>query len=75
MLTLEASRDEEKTDADAANVWHKKERHWAYAKRSLRMPSSADLGKVECKYEAGSIHITVPKLAEEKGRAREVEIK
>lgn len=75
VLSIEAAREEEKTEAGGGDTVHRRERVATWAKRSLRLPTSADTGSVDAKYEDGVLQLTIPKKKEEKERKRKVEVK
>lgn len=56
-------KKEEKKDEDDEK-WHRYERSYSFAQRSLRMPEEADLQHIKAKYEDGVLKLVVPKSKE-----------
>lgn len=60
---LEKEQDQAKGDTDSSTTWHHTERSGVFAKRSIRLPETADTTAGNASYEDGVLSITFPKKA------------
>jgi HSP20 family protein len=73
LLTI---RGEKKIERDEKkDTWHITERAYGSFARRLSLSASVDQEKIEATFEKGVLHVTLPKVAEEKASARKIEIK
>ena len=54
--------------------YHRQERSSTFASRSIRMPETADLGKIGARYQDGVLLLTVPKQADMTAKHRQIQI-
>jgi HSP20 family protein len=66
VLTIRGEKKQEKEKKTPR--MHVFERSYGLFERAFALPQSADLEKVKAEFENGVLTITVPKLAQEKGR-------
>ena len=69
VISGERKEDHEKKDASAIST----ERHYGSFYREITLPEDVDPEKVEAAYEAGVLHVSVPKI--ESVKAKPIEIK
>jgi HSP20 family protein len=69
-LTIRGSREEEETQKTANVTRH--ERRFGKFERMITLPPHVDAGKVEAKYEKGTLTITVPRIPGEGPKRVEV---
>jgi HSP20 family protein len=50
------------------------ERHYGAFRRSFRLPETVDDSKIKASFEKGVLHLTLPKAAEAKRKAKKIEI-
>jgi len=73
LLTI---RGEKKVEREEKNdTWHLIERSSGSFARRLSLSAGIDTEKIEAKFEKGVLSVTLPKLAEEKTKAKKIEIK
>lgn len=64
----------ERTAVESENaVWHRKERYFGKFTRNVELPSLVDANKVEAKYDAGVLKLTMPKA--DTAKPRKIEVK
>jgi HSP20 family protein len=59
MLTISGKRQFE--SEDKGDTWHRIERGFGTFARSIRLPQTADTGKIEAAFDKGVLTVTVPK--------------
>jgi len=73
LLTI---RGEKKIEREEKNdTWHLIERSSGSFARRLSLSAAVDTDKIEAKFEKGVLSVMLPKLAEEKTKARKIDIK
>jgi HSP20 family protein len=70
VLTVTGEKKHEKTETE--DNYRRTERSYGYFKRSVKLPSSVDAGKVTAVYKDGVLKVTMPKL--ESSKAKEIPI-
>lgn len=65
-LTLRGERKEEKETKK--EDYFRKERLYGSFMRSITLPSSVDVDKIDASYKDGVLHLTLPKTTEAKGK-------
>ena len=70
VLTLTASRQEE--EEKDGETWHRRERRSGRFVRRIRLPFGVDAEAVEAAYRDGLLTVSLPRVAEERGRKIEV---
>jgi HSP20 family protein len=66
--TLSVSAERRFTPSAAGEEVHRSERPFGAFSRSFTLPSSVDAGRVEARYEAGVLTVTLPKREEARAR-------
>ena len=72
VLTVSGEKKQEKTE-DNDNLC-RVERSYGFFKRSVRLPSEVDAGKVKATFKDGILKVTLPKLESKKPREIEVQV-
>ncbi len=72
ILTVKGERKFEKEEKE--ENFHRIERRFGSFTRSFTLPNSVDTGKVEAKYEAGVLKVTLPKRAEAKPKQVKISV-
>lgn len=72
VLTIHGQRKEEIEEGGPERRWHRVERRSGEFARSVRLPASIDLDRVEARCEHGVLTVTLPKSEEEKPKHIEV---
>jgi HSP20 family molecular chaperone IbpA len=74
VLTLCVNREDEKKreeeDKETGVTWHHSERSHYYAKRSIRLPETADESKAKASYVDGVLAISFPKVKAEETKMK-----
>ena len=73
--TLSVAAERRVTALPAGEEYHRSERAYGALARSFRLPTSVDAARVEARYEAGVLTVTLPKREESKARAIPVVVK
>lgn len=73
--TLEVAAERRFTQPAAGEELHRSERAYGAFGRSFRLPTSVDAARVEARYEAGVLTVTLPKREEAKARAIPVTVR
>jgi HSP20 family protein len=71
MLTITGSREFSKEENEA--TYHRIERSYGSFARSIRLPRTADVEKIDASFDKGVLRITVPKA--EAAKPRQIEVK
>ena len=74
ILTVSAERVSRQDDEDEAGKWKRVERSYGKVSRSLELPPNADIENIKATLDAGVLHLSVAKLAEEIPRTRTVQV-
>ncbi len=71
-----AIRGEKKLERDEKkDTWHIVERTYGSFQRRLALSEDVDQEKIEARFDKGVLHVTLPKLPEEKKSSKKIEIK
>ncbi len=73
MLTISGKRQFE--SEDKGDTWHRLERGFGTFARSIRLPQTADTGKIEAAFDKGVLTVTVPKTEQAKPKTIKVQSK
>lgn len=69
-------RGEKKVERDEkGETWHIVERSSGSFARQLGLPANVDADKIEAKFDKGVLSVTLPKLPDEKAKAKKIEVK
>ncbi len=73
VLTLRGEKKIEREEK--GQTWHIVERSSGSFSRQLALPCAIDAEKIEAKFDKGVLTVELPKMAEEKAKAKKIEIK
>lgn len=69
-------RGEKKVERDETkDTWHLVERSCGSFARQIALPTTVDVEKIDAKFDAGVLKITLPKKPEEQAKTKKIEIK
>ncbi|HVP58289.1 MAG TPA: Hsp20/alpha crystallin family protein [bacterium] len=72
VLTVTGEKKQESTEN--TKDYRKVERSYGYFKRSVKLPSSVEPGKVKAAYKDGVLRVTMPKLASKKPKEIAIQV-
>jgi len=72
VLTISGEKKEEKKED--REDYHLSERHYGSVKRTFPVPDTVDLAKAEANFKNGVLHVTLPKKAPAKAKAKKIPI-
>ena len=73
VLSFSVESKKEKKEDDKDKKYHRYERTHTFVSRSVRLPQTADLGKVKASYADGVLSLEIPKQ-EEKSSSRRITV-
>jgi HSP20 family protein len=73
VLTIKGERKQEKEEK--GKKFHRIERFYGSFTRSFTLPDNVDESKIVASFKDGMLNLTIPKTAEKKPKAIDVEIK
>ncbi|KAK2077484.1 hypothetical protein QBZ16_004329 [Prototheca wickerhamii] len=73
VLSFSVESKQEKKEDDKDKKYHRYERTQTFVSRSVRLPQTADLGKVKASYTDGVLSLEIPKQ-EEKSSSRRITV-
>lgn len=73
VLSLSVESKKESKEEDKSKKYHRYERTHTFVSRSVRLPQTADLSKVQATYENGVLNLQIPKQ-EEKSSSRRITV-
>jgi HSP20 family protein len=73
-ISVEKTAGKEETKEEKGVKYHRQERSSTFASRSIRMPETADLGKIGARYQDGVLLLSVPKQADTAAKHRQIQI-
>jgi len=73
VLTVKGEKMEEKEEKE--NDYHLRERRFGPFKRSIRVPETVDLDKIEATFKKGVLTVTLPKIPGTQKPERKIEVK
>lgn len=73
-VVVEGRKEERRADAGARPAYERAERDYGQFRRVFELPGPADLSRSTAALEAGLLTITVPRIADRRGRVRPVRI-
>lgn len=73
-ISVDKTASKEETKEEKGVKYHRQERSHNFARRSVRMPETADLSKVSARYQDGVLHLTVHKMEEKHPKNRQIQI-
>ena len=72
VLTIAGEKEQELTDAPPAKNYYLSERFYGAFQRSFALPRTVDMEHVKADFDKGVLTVTLPKLAQAKGRQIEI---
>jgi len=73
MLTIEGEKQEK--HEQAKKDYHFRERRYGHFRRSMRVPSDADAGKITASFKQGILSVEIPKTGGARKRGRKIAVK
>ena len=73
VLTIKGEKEENKEEKK--EDFHLRERRFTSFERSIRLPETVDVEKIEAKFKNGVLKVTMPKTAEAQKSAKKIEVK
>jgi len=73
VLTVKGQKEEGKEEKK--EDFHLRERRFTSFERSIRLPETVDVEKIEAKFKNGVLKVTMPKTAEAQKSAKKIEVK
>lgn len=73
VLTIKGKTEEAKEEKNEG--YHLKERRYGAYERSVRIPETVEMGKIEAAFKNGVLTVTMPKVAEAQTPARAIPVK
>lgn len=72
VLTISGEKRQEHSGDEEKNTWHIAERRYGQFSRSFVLPRDVDAERIQARFDAGVLNVTVPKS--ERARRRRIEV-